>query len=193
MGGEALGFSYYRYGRIKPCGVSGGSVYYTLPSGYRVMHSTQLQVEIPEQTNPFISETVAFLLYHEEKMYIGRYDGSISIYRMSDELLVGLNNWEAPKYVDTQVCGYYSEGSLLDEIHLDLRDRQTVYICGHGSEGLLSAPIEPKFDLHSASFSATVFGASEDYSIFNERGEPIEAKFWPLQEDVRSHNCRIFL
>lgn len=188
-----LGFSYYRYGRIKPCGVKDGYVYYRLPSGLVIKHSTKLEIEIPEQCNLFISDTVAFLLYDADKMYIGRYDGSISIYRLSDNLLVGLNNWQAPKYVETKLCGFHNEGSHLDEIHLDLRDRQTVYICGLGAEGLFSHPIASDFNLNDSSFSASVFGTQRDYSIFDERGDPIEAKFWPLQEGVRLRDCRIFL
>lgn len=188
-----MGFNYYRYGHIKPCGVEDGYVYYMLPSGTKVKHKTQLSINIKEQTNLFISDTVAFLLYNEDKMYIGRYDGSISIYRVSDELLVGLNNWEPPRYVETKPCGFCKFGEYLDEIHLDLRDNRTLYICGRGSEACLSAPISSDFDLCTSSFCVSVLGSDNDYAIFDERGDPIAAKFWPIQEDVRIQNCRIFL
>lgn len=188
-----MGFNYYNYGRVKPCGIKNHEVYYYLPSGKKITHPTKLDVEIPEQINSFISERVVFLLYHEGLMYVGRYDTSISIYRQSDELLVGLNSWESPKYAETIVCGYYGVGGVLNEIHLDMRDRQTVYICGHRDEGLFANPISTDFNLHDASFSATVFGDKSNYSIFNERGEVVEAKFWPLQEDIRRQDCRIFL
>lgn len=125
-------------------------------------------------------------------MYIGRYDDSISIYRMSDELLVGLNNWKAPKYPETCLCGFRTIGKMLSEIHLDLRDRQTLYVCGDRDEGLLSTPIKSGFNLHDSVFSA-ILDSSNRYSIYNERGEPVEAKFWPLQKEIRVQDCRVFL
>lgn len=188
-----MGFNFFSYGNIHPCGVENGKVYYKLPSGKRVEFDTKLECDIPEQTNLFISDRVAFLLYHEDKMYIGRYDKSISIYRASDELLVGLNTWEAPRYAETVCCGFYKPGGYITEIHLDLKDRQTVYICGENTQGLLDKPIEPDFNIDASSFSAAVWGNSENYHIYTKRGEPVEINVWTVQDDIRKRNCRIFL
>jgi hypothetical protein len=189
-----MGFNYFNYGNIHPCGISQGKVFYILPSGKRVEFETKLNVEIPEQTNLFISDRVAFLLYHEDKMYIGRFDDSISIYRKSDELLVGLNSWKAPMESKTVVCGYYNNGYSITEIHLDLRDRRTVYICGENHEGVLKEEITNNiFDLDRSSFSASVFGDSKNYHIYTKGGNVLEVNDWHIQDDVRKRNCRIFL
>ena len=188
-----MGFNFYSYGNLHPCGVSNGKVYYMLPSGKRIEFDTKLDIEIPKQTNLFISDKVAFLLYHEDKMYIGRYDSSISIYRTSDELLIGLNTWTPSKYAETIHCGFYTYSGAIYEIHLDLKDRQTLYVCRLGIEGCLKSPVEPSFDLDASALSASAWGNSNNYHIYNKRGEPIEVDVWTVQDDVRKRNCRIFL
>lgn len=188
-----MGFNFFNYGNIHPCGVSSGKLYYVLPSGKRIEFNTKLDINIPEQTNLFISDTVAFLLYHDDKMYVGRYDSSISIYRISDELLVGLNTWEPPKYAETMLCGLYYNGACTCEIHLDLKDKQTVYICGEGIQGCIGHPIEPAFNMSDSTLSAAAFGTEKNYHIFGKGGEPIEVDVWTIQDDVRKRNCRSFL
>ena len=188
-----MGFNFYGYGNIHPCGVKDGNVYFRLPSGLVVKYPTGLDVEIPEQTNLFYSTKVMFLLYDDENMYIGRTDNSISIYRRSDELLVGLNNWEPPKYADTKVCGFYNDNGQLLEIHLDVRDNRTVYICSRGLQGLLKEPLDEDFQLNDGWFSALVWGNNKNYHIFNKRGEPVEVDVWTIQDDVRRRNCPVFI
>lgn len=188
-----MGFNFFNYGNIHPCGISNGFVYYVLPSGKNVYFPTSIEGEIPIQTNLFISDRVAFILYSEDKMYLGRYDKSISIYRKSDGLLVGLNTWEPPKYSETVLCGFYNMKGEMHEIHLDLKDKQTVYICGTNLEGKLKEPIKSEFDNESSLFSATVHGNAENYHIFSQGGEPIEVDVWTVQDDVRKQNCPIFL
>ena len=190
-----MGFNFFCYGNIHPCGIDNNEVYYMLPSGKRVSFPTKLDVTIPLQTNLFISDTVAFLLYHEDKMYLGRYDNSISIYRMSDEMLVGLNAWEAPKYSETEVCGYYNVRGVIEEIHVDLKDRQTLYICGKNYEAVLKEPLPEniEFDLEMSSFSAAIHGNRDNYHIYSRGGVPIEVNVWSVQDGLRRQNCPIFL
>ena len=190
-----MGFNYFNYGNIHPCGISKHKVFYTLPSGFKVEYDTKLDIEIPEQTSAFISSTIAFVLYHEDKMYIGRRDKSISIYRMSDELLVGLNTWDPVNYTETKPIGHFNNGRNISEIHVDLRDSQTVYICGEATEGVLPKKYNAltDFDLEKSAFSAAVWGNNKNYHIFSKRGEPIEVNVWIIQKNVREQNCRVFL
>jgi len=190
-----MGFNFFSLGNIHPCGVQNGKIYYVLPSGKHVYFQTQLDssITIKEQTNLFYSKTVAFLLYHDDLMYVGRFDKSISIYRTSDELLVGLNFWEPPRYADTVCCGFYNDSGSIEEIYIDLIDKQTLYISGTNMEGLANKPLDIDFDLDAAVFSARVFGNDKNYHIFTKRGEAIEVDVWTIQDDLRKRNCRIFL
>ncbi len=186
------GFNYFGFGNVHPCGIKDKKVYYTLPSGVAIHNNTSIDFEIPEQMNLFVSDTVMFLLYHEDKKYVGRKDGSISIYRTSDELLVGLQNWKAPAYAETMLCGLYNSSGMY-EIHLDLRDKRTVYILGGYRQGVLKKPAPERFHITDAVVSANAFGQYNNYSIFDERGDPVEADFWPIQEEIRRRDCAIFL
>lgn len=188
-----MGFNFFEYGNIHPCGIANHKVYFTLPSGMRIEYNTKLDVEIPEQTNLFISDTVLFLLYHDDKMYIGRKDTSISIYRISDGLLVGLNTWDAPKYAEVELCGFYNDGNSMHEIQLDLRDKRTVYICGNRMQGLLPKENTAVFDPDKSVFSASIHGNKRFYHIYDERGEVVEVNAWTVQKDLWSQNCPVFL
>lgn len=121
-----MGLSYYRFGHILPCSITKGYVCFKLPSGKVIQCATNLHVELPEQVNHFRSPYVMFLLYDDEKEYIGRYDGSISIYKKGTNLLVGLNNWVPPECEICQV-GWYGYATQLFEIYLNKLDMSTLY------------------------------------------------------------------
>lgn len=186
------GFNYFGFGCLHPCRVENGYIIYRLPSGLEVKHATGLEVNIPEQTNTFISETVVFLLYNDGKEYIGRLDGSISIYNQSDDLLVGLNHWEKHLCPRTKLCGYYLDGKFVKELHVDLRDNTSLYVIGDYREAVAKRPIG-SVSTDSALSDTTLYKSLLDYTIYDERGEPIEADVWTVQEDVRRGDCRIFL
>lgn len=187
-----MGFNYYGLGNLNPVGIKDGFVYCRLPSGHEIKYPTKLDFDIPEQVNLFYSETIAFILYHEDKMYIGRFDSSISIYRLSDELLVGLNTWEAPKYVETVHCGFYRLKGKSYEIHLDLRDRKTVYVLGLGIQGCSSKELEKEFNIDESNLASNI-DVNNTYHICSERGEWVEINNWTVQKDVRRRNCPIYL
>lgn len=188
-----MGFNYFGYGNIHPCKIDGSNVIYKLPSGFEVKHPTGLDINIPEQVNPFISETVAFLLYHEGKEYVGRSDGTISIYRQSDNLLVGLNYWTQPKYPETTLCGYYYGESGVTEIHVDNRDRRSVYVVGESREAVAKEMITVAANTNLAFTDTLFFNKLQDYFVYNGRGDSVELDVWSVQENVRCGNCPIFL
>lgn len=188
-----MGFNYYNYGNIQPCRVEGGNLIYRLPSGKEIVKKTQLKVDIHEQCNLFISDTVSFLLFEGGLMYVGRADGSISIYRESDELLVGLNNWEKDQFPETQLCGFYKENGGLSEIHVDCRDWQTLYICGEYMQSYSRHELPHEFNLDKAVFDARIFGCGGSYHLFDSKGVRLRGFIWTVQDDVRQRNCRIFV
>lgn len=188
-----MGFNYFNYGNIHPCRVQDKKIIYRLRSGMEISADCSLDVNIPEQVNLFISDRVMWLLYHEDKEYIGRQDGSISVYRVADGLLVGLGFWEAPPIAQTYLCGMHTEASLMTEIHMDMRDRQTVYICKDGIEGIIDGTYSGGFKINDAIFSAAAFCTKDNYHMFNERGDVIEVSHWFIQDAVRRRDCQIFL
>ena len=192
-----MGFNYFGYGGICPCSLSNGILKQKLPSGRIVEYATQLDVniDIPEQTNYFVSKTVMFLLYDKNLMYIGRKDGSISIYDMSqNELLVGLNAWSAPKIVETMIVGLYRNHTNLQEIHMDLRDNQSLYIRGLPITSKFTKPVKDyNFNMDRAVLSAEIYNNGNHYCISYEGGEPVYEDVWVIQTELRGGDYRVFL
>lgn len=186
-----MGFSYHGFGNIHYCWIQDGVIYEeSSVTGVIRKHLTRLPVNIPKQLNLFASKTVAFLLYHEDKMYIGRYDGIISIYRKSDNLLVGLNNWDVPNKPYTTRLGFIKTSTGLKEILLDVSDYKTLYMKWKGAEGLLNKPF-PKGSYVIG--DCPVSDSWKDTVFITEGGEVYVIDVWNIQEDVWRHNCQVFL
>ena len=188
-----MGFSYFNYGCIHPCGVKDGMVYYELPSGVIVKYKTSIAVDIEKQTIPFYSNYVAFCLESNGTEYVGRYDGSVSMYDTRTGLLIGLGNWEAPKYPEIMHCGFYTESSRIIEVYLDLRDYRTLYVGKEYMQQLLPNPIKPKFDLEKAFLSVNTYGNVYKKHIYDERGDSVASDVWDIQDSIRKRNCRSFI
>lgn len=188
-----MGFCYFGYGHTHPCKISGGKVSYLLPSGMWVSANTALQEEVREQTIPFLSDTVAFYLEDNDKSYVGRYDGSISMYRLSDDLLVGLNYWEAPKYPNTVLIGYFNNDYTLGEVHLDLNDHRTAYVSGAFMQGCFPEPVYGDIDLFASESMAAARYKQRDTYIMKGDDSLVAENFWSVQKNLRVRDCRVFL
>lgn len=187
-----MGFNYFNYGTVQPCAIQNGKVLHRLPSGKIIEYPCALDVDIPEQTNFFYGETIAFWLKHNGLSYYGRFDGSITIIRDSDGLLVGLNHWEAPKRPTVQHCGIYLEHGLQQSIYVDLRDRQSLYTYGQPISSALLNPCNEEFDTLSSTVSSLIEGVISGH-IYTKGGEALGTKVWNIQKSIRGRNCRIFL
>lgn len=189
-----MGFNLYGLGNIKPCRISQGILYYTLPySGKTFSCPTSLQISIPEQTNLFVSKTVAFFLEDEEKYYVGRYDGRISIYRKSDNMLVGLQSWECPPYPMLCECGFYKTVIGNVPVRLDTRDCVTLYVDFKRMEAKLRKPMYEKL-ISNLTVSKTYSELSNtEWYIVDKEGNYAEVDAWNIQDDLWKRNCRIFL
>ena len=186
-----MGFNYFGYGCVQPCGVINGKVYQVLPSGVRVEYHTKLDVTIPEQVNLYYGKTIAFLLQYDGKEYIGRFDGSISIIRQSDGLLVGLNAWEAPKRPEVIACGMYAEKGIPQVCYLDNRDRQSLYIQDQPVSSKLVAPYTGSFNRLDSTLSFLIDNTGIGH-IYTKGGDALATAVWNIQKSVRGRNCRIF-
>lgn len=189
-----MGFSQYQYGNIHDCWIENGYVCHETACSHSVYkYPTPLEVNIPRQKNIFMSFTVAFLLYHEDKMYVGRYDGWISIYRMSDNMLVGLNSWRAPSPPLTILIGLFSSHYGIKEVYLDTRDRVTVYTKWHRAEAKLTRPYAGDytdiFDIEALAPAKSL----GDWVFYTERGEQIGVDVWSIQDALWKYDCRVFL
>lgn len=186
-----MGFSYHGYGNVHYCWIQDGLIYEESGvTGVIRTYPTRLAVNIPRQLNLFASRTVAFLLYHEEKMYVGRFDGIISVYRESDNMLVGLNNWDVPSKPPVRQIGFMKDPSGLKEVLLDLNDNRTLYMLWKGAEGCLDKPFPP------GSYTLADTEVSEkwrDVRFVAERGDMYAIDVWNIQTDVWRQNCKVFL
>lgn len=189
-----MGFNFHGYGNIHSCWISGGYVYEETICTKRVYsYATRLNVEIPKQLNLFVSNTVAFLLYHEDKMYIGRYDGVISIYRRRDNLLVGLNNWDAPKVPYLYTAGFLDTAAGARSVKLDKRDNLTLYTRFNRIEAKLEKPFEYDYSSMVNVHEKSMDGDMSKFKVYTEEGEVIGTDVWFVQDDLRRQNCPIFV
>jgi len=158
---------------------------------------TDLEYDTTPQTNLFYSKNVAFQLMTNTKarslMYIGRFDGKISVYDANSKLLVGLRNWAVPPHPPTAVCGYYKPRGVVYEIVLDMHDRQSLYCGYHNIEARLKKPADYVFDLSYAVLMCEQAMASEDFHIYKEGGIACGTEFRTVQDDLWKHHCTIFL
>ena len=186
-----MGFNNHGFGNIHECKIQDGYIFDIMPiSGSVYRYPTRLPVNIPAQTNIFVSDTVAFLLYHEDKVYIGRFDGIISIYRESDMLLVGLNNWDPPAKPYVRQIGMLHCPTGFIPLQLDMRDKLTIYNRYKRAEGRLTAP-----------FDATEYtlGNNEvvrdwsDVQLVTEGGEVYGIDCWNIQDSLWRQNCPVYL
>lgn len=189
-----MGFNYFDIGQIHPCGIANKQVYQKLPSGKVISYPTGLDITVPEQLNLFISDCIAFVLYDNENEYIGRFDGTISIYRKSDDLLVGLNFWTAPKVPNVIPCGYLYNGKIHSDIFLFLDDGQTVATADSRYESILTKPTSNReFDFDKAMLGCLTATKPRTPCIYDKGGHVYETGSWNVQTDLWKQNCKIFL
>lgn len=189
-----MGFSQYRFGNIHECWIEDGLVCQEMPCTKQVYkYPTRLTDNIPRQLNIFSSFNVAFLLYHEDKMYIGRNDGWISIYRADDGLLVGLNNWDAPNAPITSLIGFFNSTDGIRDVYLDMRDKQTIYSTWRRAEARLTLPFDGSYtdiiDIESYAPAPTL----ADWYLYSKGGERIGVDVWSVQEALWREDCKVFL
>ena len=189
-----MGFNLYGLGNIKPCWVSNGILYYELPfTGKTFSCETSLQVSIPKQTNLFASKTVAFYLEDENNTYVGRYDGRISIYRKTDNMLVGLQLWVVPPYPPLCECGFYKSVKGNISVKLDTRDCATLYVEFKRMEARLKHPMYEHY-ISKLTVSKTYNDRSQnEWYVVDKEGNYAEIDAWNIQDDLWKRNCRIFL
>lgn len=189
-----MGFNYFGYGIIHKCGITDGTLYYYLPSGYKVTHTVPI-VDIAEQCNPFISETVAFFLQDENNDYVGRFDTTYTVYRRSDGLMIGSGNWDAPVFPHVVNCGYIrGDGRRsVQSVYIDVRDKRSIYIPSRHKEGVMLSESNMKFDMEFALISVNNYIVPEDCHIYDERGDLIATDKWTVQDMLRSEACTMFL
>lgn len=190
-----MGFNYFGYGCIQPCRVEGGYVIRRLPSGAEQKYATRLTVDIPEQLNLFIAPNILFYLKHDGLEYIGRKDGSISIYREKDDLLWGLNNWDISGIPLLKVCGYKIFGKMHAYIYQDKFDQQSLYSSfAKRYSSKLPEKMEMFWDMNAAEIGWVIQGDdSSDYVFSRRGGERIAIDGWQVQDLIRSTDCRRFL
>lgn len=189
-----MGFCQRQYGNVHACWIEDGYVCQEMACTHVVhRYPTQLDVNIPKQTNIFFSFTVAFLLYHEDRMYVGRYDGWISIYRVSDNMLVGINRWTPDSNAICMQVGFFCDNLIVYEVYLDVRDRQTIYSRWHRVEAKLKKQIPAEVPALFDAKSFTPGTPIEDWYLLVGGGEVVGVDVWSVQDSLWRQDCRVFL
>lgn len=189
-----MGFNNNNKGSIHLCWMENGVLYEEAACSKQVRsYPTKLDISLPKQKNLFVSNTVAFLLYDEDKMYIGRFDGVISIYDKNSRLLLGISAWSPPEGVPLKLIGFFHTAAGIKEVNLDLRDHQTVYIDWHRIEALLSKPfnitITDTFTALDRCYTPTL----STWYFFDKEGNKVGLSVWDIQNSLWKQDCEIFL
>lgn len=187
-----MGFNYYGIGNILSCGISKGKVFFKLPSGKICECDTMLTDEVPEQCNLFISDTVLFLLYTEDKEYIGRYDGSISIYAKGTDLLVGLNVWTPPRK-HLILCGHLAVKKIVDDIYLIGLDDLSLGTQRMRCSSCMNTKYLGDFNLLLSLSMAQSVNEDIKACIYDIGGNLYETSTWVIQTGLREQNCTVLL
>jgi hypothetical protein len=162
-----VGFNNRGFGAFLPCEVKDGKIVVYRNSGEIREYKTTLKVNIPKQCYIYSAIEVLFYLEHEGICYIGRENGSISGYRMSDNLLVKISSWESPKSPLVRDCGVYYLYKELRAV-LDLSDMRTVYFSDIADEYIFNEPFHMIVDTTAS--LARAFTLKSDYHIITREG-----------------------
>lgn len=185
-----MGFNYYNFGNIRTCRISGNKIQAKDPFGQIMEFDTPLSEDTEWQCNLFISPYIAFVLYtHDKREIIGRFDGSITIYK--GDLMVGLNSWTPKKSVHMVPIGYYSGTTSLQHILLDCGNRRTVYVDAVRYEGLLYKQFYGEPDMTTA--LAIMEQGIRESIILLKGGVELEVPVWSVQNTLRIGTCRDFV
>ena len=189
-----MGFSYYGYGNIMPCGISSGQLWFRLPSDEIITCETSFDTDltIPEQVNLFRSNSVMFLLYHDGFEYIGRYDGTLSKFKINDNIVQGLG-WFKPPVLNLEPIGIYCVGKYYYNVMLNKLDYQSIHI----KEIPLSATLDEKvfgvnFSMDRAFTSFLIDSKSGNTYIYNIGGKRYVNSPWNVQASSEQSNYRNF-
>lgn len=189
-----MGFSQKQYGNIQYCWIENGYVCHETACTKRVYkYPTNFEGTVSRQVNLFFSFTVAFLLYDDENMYIGRYDGIMSIYRKSDNMLVGMKSWEPPMGPPLNLVGFFSSPNGTREVYLDTRDNQTLYSKWRRLEAKLERPFTLDYTDIFDPESLAPAESFDKWCLYTKGGERIGIDVWFVQDEVGRHDCPVFL
>lgn len=189
-----MGFSNRGYGVVHPCWINGGQISYLDGLNKTRSFPCTIDVNIPKQLNIFYSTEVAFYLEKDNDVYIGRYDGFISIYKKCSDrlLLTGLQHWDPPE-LELDVAGYKRGHSVLYPIYVDKSDCQTLYCAYLNAEGHLRNPFKGEFLTDCRVVEALSSTVDKQFSVFSEGGDLLETDVWLVQESLWRRDCKVFL
>lgn len=190
-----MGFSVRGYGVINSCEISNGVVRYIDSLGHGYSFECTVKDTVHLQCNLFVSFDVAFYLFEKDMVYIGRYDGNISIYRKcaNDKmLLLDIQHW-TPIALNLREAGYRRGNTVVYPIYLNTLDNQTLYCAFRNAEGHLKEPYTGEFLLSAEVIDALSANIDKEFSVFNERGERLETDDWVIQDALWRRNCTVFL
>lgn len=185
-----MGFNYYNFGNIRECRIADNKIQVKDLIGNITEYPTATELETDWQCNLFINPYIAFVLYtYDKREIIGRFDGSITVYR--GNLMVGLNSWKPKLMLPVKPIGYYSGTYNLQYIMLDGTDNQTLFVDSLRYEARLDKPIRKEPNLTTA--LALIEQGNKSAIILLQGGEEVEVPVWSIQNTLRIGTCRDFV
>ena len=164
-----MGFRNYNLGSFLPVEADGDIIRIWFNTGCEE-YKTKLNMHIPKQVNEFYLENVLFMLYTDEARYVGRADGTIAGYSLTDNAIVRLTTWETPPRPRLENIGgsYYYAPVVA---RLDRTRNRVVYIGKSTDEYVFDKPFTSEvflpegltgcFTEHFRSMNITTIDGSE--------------------------------
>lgn len=190
-----MGFMVAGNGITHPCEIRDGYVRYTNGIGKEFSFPCSIKENVPKQTNYLFSFEVAFYLIKDDIVYVGRYDGKISVYKWLNDgrhLFLRVETWQ-PRTTYLELVGYKRGHTVVYPIYMSKTDNQTLYCSYRNAEGYLKEPREGGFLISADVIQALSANIQEEFSVFTEGGERLETYDWIIQTEVWKRDCKVFL
>lgn len=186
-----MSYRNYNYGIHLPISCHNNKICIKFHTGEEY-YETTLTDEIQEQVLFFnLPEFVLFVAEENGVRYIGREDGSISGYRISDNVLVRIASWKTPPKPKLQLAGYVNEVGL-QPAYVDNVRKRIIYLKDRKAE------FDTKSDFlldvsPTASMSKALYGKGLNLSIVTTDCKEVDAGelgYWRVQTFTQEPSVR---
>lgn len=145
-----MSFNYFGMGAYLDCECKNSTIYVYRNCGDIEQYPIYADIVIHKQNTPFKGKDVLFYLEEDGTFLVGRSDGSVGQYRLSDNLLLGVYSWKPPKNLLYQEIGTFTRNKRLYQMYLNVEDKRTCYILGLDNEYVFNEPFNKNVNLSTA-------------------------------------------
>lgn len=180
-----MGFNYLGVGSYLECECDGSSILVYRNTGEVRKYKTTLHTIIPKQLQHFEGYNVYFYLEYAGVCYVGRADGSITGYRLQDDLLVRISSWEPPTSMLLEDIGSFYDVKAR-RVMLDSSDRRTAYVAESTNEYIFNEPFNRVVNVPAAIAAAVAREPGLHICTVTEREVNVQNDGrWVIQDSSR--------